>query len=121
MLFRSCNAKSPARQQNSNGCSGLEHLDEGNREIEVCHVSANKTQTEEDTNGHDGSQVDAASHLDILTAVQDIGGASENLGHEGSKGQVPCCENNCCEVLDTTMGIEAGGYGDIRKPEGKVC
>jgi hypothetical protein len=33
----------------------LEHLNEGNREMDVCHVTEHQTQTEEDANGNDGS------------------------------------------------------------------
>lgn len=33
----------------------LQHLDEGNTQVEVCQVTTDQTQTEHDTNGHNGA------------------------------------------------------------------
>lgn len=84
----------PGCEKNSHGSGGLEHLDEGNAEVEVGHVTANQAQTEHYTDGDNSAEVDTASHLDLLTAIEDSSGASEDLGHDGSEGQVPCCEDD---------------------------
>lgn len=82
------NAEDPARDENSNRSSGLEHLDEGNREVEICQVSADQTQTEKDTNGDDSAHVDARRHLDGLSAIKEVSPSGEDLGDNGRKGQV---------------------------------
>lgn len=84
----------PGCEENSHGGCGLEHLDEGNAEVEVGHVTANQAQTEHYTDRDDSAEVDTAGHLDLLTAVEDSSGASEDLGHDGSEGQVPCGEDD---------------------------
>lgn len=35
----------------------LQHLDEGHTEVEVGQVTANQTQTEHDTDGHNGATI----------------------------------------------------------------
>ena len=78
------------------GNAYLEHLDERNGEVEVGHVTANERQREHDTNGDDSAQVDLASHGNLLARVEDGGEASEALGHQGRKAQMPCGEDNGC-------------------------
>jgi len=75
----------------------LEHLDERDGKVEVCHVTANERQREHDTDGNNGAQVHLASHWDLFTRVQDRGEASETLGHEGREAQMPCGKDNGCE------------------------
>lgn len=48
------------------GLTYLDHLNEGDGEVEVCEVTADKRQREEDTNGDNGSKVDSAVHGDFL-------------------------------------------------------
>ena len=72
----------------------LEHLNKRHTQIQICHVTTDQTQTEEDTDGDDSAQVNTASHLDGLSAIKEVCGASENLGHEGRESQVPCCKND---------------------------
>lgn len=72
----------------------LEHLNKCNTEIQICHITADQTQTEEETNGHNRAEVNTASHLDSLSAIKKGCSASENLGHESRKSQVPCREDN---------------------------
>lgn len=72
----------------------LQHLDEGNTQVEISHVTADQTQTEHKTDGNDSAKVDTAGHLDGLAAVQNVGGTGKDLGHNGREGQVPCCEDN---------------------------
>ena len=66
----------------------LQHLDESNGEVQVCQVATDQTQTEEDADGDDGPDVDTASHLDGLTAVQHVGPPGEDLGHERSEHEM---------------------------------
>ena len=54
----------PGSEQDSDGGGSLEHLDEGDGEVEVGQVTADQTQAEEDTDGNDCAQVDAARHFD---------------------------------------------------------
>ena len=72
----------------------LEHLDEGDTEVQVCLVTADQTQTEEETNWHDRTEVHLASHGHLLSRVEDGGEAGEDLGHDGRKYQMPCCQEN---------------------------
>lgn len=87
-------AQDPAGDQDSNGRGSLEHLDEGDREVEVGQVTADQTQAEEDTNGHNGSQVYAARHLNRLSAIEHSRPAGHDLGNDGGKGEVVSREND---------------------------
>ena len=68
--------------------TNLEHLDESNTEVQVCQVSTNQTQAEEQPNGNNGTQVDASSHLDSLAPIKKVCIAREKLGHDCRKSQV---------------------------------
>lgn len=87
-------AQGPTRDQNGDRRGGLEHLDEGNRQVEVGQVAADKTQAEEDTNWHDGSQVHATRHLNRLSAIEHRRPAGHDLGDNRGKGQVVGREDN---------------------------
>lgn len=95
-----CLAVRKLRCRQWSSATHLEHLDEGNREVQVGLVTADQTQTEEYANGNDGAEVDAAVHRHLLARVQDAGEASEGLGHDGRKGQMPSGQEDGCEVLD---------------------
>lgn len=86
--------QSPAGNQDGDGGGGLEHLNEGNGEVEIGQVAADQTQAEEDTNGDDGSQVDATGHLDSLSAIEKSRPAGQNLRNDGGKGKVVSREDN---------------------------
>lgn len=86
--------QSPAGNQDGDGGSGLEHLNKGNGEVEIGQVAADQTQAEEDTNWDDGSQVDAAGHLDSLSAIEKSRPAGQNLRNDGGKGKVVSREDN---------------------------
>lgn len=86
--------KNPSRYEDSNRRSGLEHLDESNREVEIGQVSAYQTQAEEDTDRDNGTDVDTTSHLDSLSAVKKSCASSHYLGNDGRKGQVVCGEDD---------------------------
>ena len=72
----------------------LEHLDESDTQIQICHVTADQAQTEEDTNWEDGAEVHTTGHFDGLAAIQQVGGSGKKLGHDGREGQVPCCKDD---------------------------
>ena len=72
----------------------LEHLNESNTEVKVCLVTADQTQTEEETNWHDRAEVHFAGHGHLLSRVEDGGKAGEDLGHDGREDQMPCCEED---------------------------
>lgn len=84
----SSNAHGPTGQKHGDRGGGLEHLDEGDTEVQVGQVAADQTQTEEDTDGHNGAQVDAARHLDSLATIEEVGVAGQDLRHDRGKGQV---------------------------------
>ena len=72
----------------------LEHLDERDGEVEVGHVAADERQREHDTDGDNGAQVNLSGHGDLLARIKDSGEASETLGHQSCKAQMPCCEDD---------------------------
>jgi hypothetical protein len=99
----------------------LQHLDEGNTEVEIGQVTADKRQAEHDTDGDNGttirdtsvssnlprsspdtiyivdySRIGAGGHGDLVAGVQDGGELGQTLGHGSSEDHVPCCEEECC-------------------------
>jgi hypothetical protein len=72
----------------------LEHLDESHTEVEVRLVTADQAGAEEEADGHNSAEVYAARHGDLFPRVEDGGEAGEELGHEGGKDQMPCCEED---------------------------
>ena len=86
--------KSVPRLTRYAGCTDLEHLDEGNTQVQVGLVTADQTQTEEQTDGDNGAEVYAAGHGDLLSRVEDGGKAGEELGHDGREDQMPCCQED---------------------------
>ncbi len=67
----------------------LEHLDERDTQVQVCQVSADQAQTEEQSNWHDSSEVYFAGHLHRFPSIEECGCASHNLCHDGCKHQMP--------------------------------
>lgn len=59
--------ESPGGDENSNRHSSLEHLDKGHTQVQVCLVTADQAHTEEDTDGDNGSQIDAPRHGHLLS------------------------------------------------------
>jgi hypothetical protein len=72
--------------------SYLEHLDESNRQIEVGVVAKHQAHAKEDANGDNGAEVDSSRHWHLLSRVEFGGESSHELGHGGSKDQMPCCQ-----------------------------
>lgn len=101
-------AESPAGDEDSDGGGGLEHLDESNREVQVGQVSANQTQTEEQTDGNDSSEIDAAGHLDILAAIKQGGETGHQLGHDSRKKLVVSRQNDGVSCPIVSSMVEGG-------------
>jgi hypothetical protein len=62
--------------------------------MQICLVTANQAQAEEQTDWDDSSEVYAARHGHLLSRVEYGGKAGETLGHNGGKDQMPCCEGD---------------------------
>lgn len=100
----------------------LDHLDEGNREVEVGQVSANEREGEEDTNWDNCAEVDSAVHGHLLSRVQVAGAASQNLGHEGCKTKMPCGQENgeacafvsCCRAMRLERDVRKASFFSSR-------
>ena len=75
--------------------SYLEHLDECNAEVEVCLITTYEAQAEENTNGHDGSQVHSTGHLDCLTAIKEGSGPGQDLGDQSRTGETNIRSGHC--------------------------
>jgi hypothetical protein len=67
----------------------LQHLDKRNTEIQVCFISADQAQAEEETDWENGSEVDTTGHLDGFAAIEQSGGLRQDLGHDCRKYHVP--------------------------------
>lgn len=80
--------KRPTSDQDSDRSSGLEHLDKSNGQVEVGQVATDQAQTEEQANGHNSTQVNTASHLNGLSAIEKSGESSHELGADSRKGHV---------------------------------
>jgi hypothetical protein len=111
--------KNPAGNENSDGsgslvkvsktqeCSGwdhrwvskrestdLEHLDESDAEVQIGEVAADQAQAVEETDRNNGAEVDPASHLDGLPAIQECGIPSKDLGYDSREDQVVGCQDD---------------------------
>lgn len=67
----------------------LQHLNKRNTEIQVCFISADQAQAEEETDGKNGSEVDTTGHLDGFATIEKSGGSCEDLGHDCRKDHMP--------------------------------
>jgi hypothetical protein len=68
----------------------LQHLNEGDAQIEIGLVSTDQAQTEEEADREDGAEVDLAGHLDSFASIEKSRGFRQELGHERRKNHVPC-------------------------------
>jgi hypothetical protein len=84
-------APGPRGQEDGHGGGGLEHLDEGDAQIEIDHVAAHQAGAVQQADGHNGAQVGAPRHLDVLAAVEELGRPRQDLGRDGSEDEVPTC------------------------------
>lgn len=69
----------------------LEHLNESNAKIEVRLIAADQAGTVEETYGDYGPEIDSASHLHFITAIEEGGGPGEDLGHHCGEEEMPTC------------------------------
>jgi len=95
----------------------LEHLNEGDTKIEVGKITTDQRHGEHESDGHNGAQIDSASHWDLLSRVEGCREAGHDLGHEGRESQVPCCENDwvveVCGIKDPFVeDDDTGTEGD---------
>jgi len=49
----------------------LQHLNEGNTQVEVCLISANQAQAEEETDWENSAEVDLAGHFDGFASIKE--------------------------------------------------
>ena len=71
----------PGGEEGDDGHGGLEHLDEGDGEVEVGEVAADQGEGEHQAYGQDAAEVDAAGHGHAFAAVEGGGEARQELGH----------------------------------------
>lgn len=69
----------------------LEHLNQGNTEVEICLVAANKTDAVEDSDGDNCADIGANVHVDISAAVKETCGPSQNLRDDTGEQEMPTC------------------------------
>ncbi len=81
--------------------TNLEHLDEGNAEVEVGQVAADQAQAKEEADRDNGAEVDAARHLDRLPTIKERRVAGEELCHDGRKSQMEGRQDHrvFCQIL----------------------
>ncbi len=94
----------------------LEHLDEGDAEVEVCQIAKHQTPTERRTDGEDGAEEDPARHFDRLPAVEDRRAPSQHLGHECRKGHVPAGEEDGVIWRPVSLAFAGMGEGSHGNP-----
>lgn len=94
------NSQSPGSEEHSDRSRSLEHLDESNAKVQVGDITADQTQAEKETDGNDSTEVDTTSHLDGLAAIKQCCGTREDLGHERCESQMPCCQDNRCNLVN---------------------
>jgi hypothetical protein len=104
-------AHTPGGEEDSNRSSGLrgvsalcmvltvpttylEHLDESYTKVQVCLVAADQAQAKEDADWDDCPQIYATRHGHLFPRVEDGRRAREDLGHDGRKHQMPCCQKD---------------------------
>ena len=85
------NAPGPADEEDGDRGRRLEHLDEGDAEVQVHHVAAHQAGAVEQADGHNGAQVDAARHLDILAPIKECSRPRQDLGGQGREDEMPTC------------------------------
>jgi len=74
--------------------TNLEHLDEGNRKIEIGKVAKDQAQTEACANGDNSSHVHLGSHLNLVASIKKVGPSGHELCHDSCHGQVVRCQDD---------------------------
>jgi len=70
--------------------SYLQHLDESHGQEEICGIGEYQAQAEEGSDWDNRSKIDSPSHWDLLSRVKEGGESCHELGHDGSKHEMPC-------------------------------
>lgn len=78
----------PAAEEHGDRRGSLEHLDEGDAQVQVGQIATDQAQAEEQSNWDNGPQVDPSRHLDRLAPIEEGGVASQKLCHDRREGQV---------------------------------
>lgn len=87
-------APDPRGDEHANGTRRLEHLDEGDREVEVDDIRKDEGARVEDADGEDGADVHAPREGEGVAGVEEGRRAGEELGCYGCEDEVPCCEDD---------------------------
>lgn len=70
--------------------SYLQHLNKRHTQIQIGDISTDQTETEEQTNGKDGSSVRFAVHRHLVSGIENGGEFGQTLGHDRGEEHVPC-------------------------------
>lgn len=89
-------APGPRGEEDGDGGGRLEHLDEGDGEVEVDEVGADEGARVEEADGADGAEVEARRDGELVARVEEGGGAGEELRREGGEDEVPAGEEDGC-------------------------
>lgn len=76
------------------GCRYLEHLNESHAQVKVCLVTANQAHREKDSDRDDSAEVNTAGHGHFFPGIENGGEAGKDLGHDGRKDKMPCCQED---------------------------
>lgn len=70
--------------------SYLQHLNKRHTQIQIGDISTDQTETEEQTNGKDGSSVGFAVHRHLVSGIENGRKLGQTLGHDRGEEHVPC-------------------------------
>ena len=84
-------APCPGDKQHGDGRGGLEHLDEGDAQVQIGQVAADETSAVEQSDRYDGAQVQAARHLHLVSAIEQAGGPRQDLRGDRREDEMPTC------------------------------
>lgn len=70
--------------------SYLQHLNKRHTQIQIGDISTDQTETEEQTNGKDGSSVGFAVHRHLVSGIENGREFGQTLGHDCGEEHVPC-------------------------------
>lgn len=66
----------------------LQHLNEGNAEIEIRLVTADQAEAVKDTDGYNGPHVQPRCHSNNVSSIEEAAKAREDLGRDGGNCKV---------------------------------
>jgi len=80
----------PGDQEDRDGREGLEHLNIRNTEVEIRGVTQDQARAEQEADGEDRADKHVLGDVNLFCSVQEVGGALQNPGANGSKREMPC-------------------------------